>query len=123
MQSSGSGNTLHGSATAGVTGVAVVAFPSTVVLEELEEIAATLSLTVGDDGAADLATESKGSNTLAERGWTVRCFCDMGFSFGTLVESFMEIFDRWAGKSPEKLLHVVSSVAFTMLLWTRQASG
>lgn len=90
---------------------AAAAFPSTLVLEELEEISATLSLCGG------------GEDRLARsQGWVTRCFYDVGFSHGTLVESYVEIFDRWAGKAPEKLLHIISATVNVLLLWTRSAA-
>lgn len=104
------------SAEVGTHGVSVgaAAFPSTLVLEELEEIAATLSVCSVEGGA--------GSEETHTRNWTTRCFFDVGFSHGSLVESYIEIFDRWAGKAPEKLLYILSSTVNVLLLWTRAAA-
>jgi hypothetical protein len=93
------------------------AFPATLVLEELEEIAATLA-TLGIANNESFSS-SVGSGS---RGWVLRCFYDIGMSHGTLVESFMEIFDRWAGKAPEKLLYLLASTTAALLHWTRGAS-
>jgi hypothetical protein len=100
----------------------VGAFPSALVLEELEELAATLSVCAASDEDGPAAAESKQCATPAERGWTARCLVEIGFSYGTLVESYMEIFDHWAGKAPEKLLHLLSSTVFALLQWTRHAA-
>lgn len=95
--------------------VGAAAFPSTLVLEELEEIAATLSICSTDAAGA-------GGEEAHTKHWTTRCFFDVGFSHGSLVESYIEIFDRWAGKAPEKLLHILSSTVNVLLVWTRAAA-
>lgn len=91
--------------------VGAAAFPSTMVLEELEEISATLGI-----------CSAETSEDARTRNWTTRCFYDVGFSHATLVESYVEIFDRWAGKAPEKLLHILSATVYVLLLWTRSAA-
>lgn len=90
------------------------AFPSALVLEELEEIAATLAICATGTGT--------GEGSQQQLGWAMRCFYDIGFSHGTLVESYMEIFDKWAGKAPEKLLHVLASTVAVLLRWTRDTA-
>ena len=71
------------------------------------------------DGIGSTAGAGAGVGVGVVRGWSTRCFYDIGFSHGTLVESYIEIFDRWAGKAPEKLLHILSSTTFVLLHWTR----
>lgn len=88
------------------------AFPSALVLEELEEIAATLAI----------CSTGSGEGSQQQLGWAMRCFYDIGSSHGTLVESYMEIFDKWAGKAPEKLLHVLASTVTVLLRWTRDTA-
>lgn len=92
------------------------AFPSAVVLEELEEIAATLAI------CTTTTTAEAGPQQSQQLGWATRCFYDIGFAHGTLVESYMEIFDKWAGKAPEKLLHVLASTVSVLLRWTRDTA-
>jgi metal-dependent amidase/aminoacylase/carboxypeptidase family protein len=97
------------------------------VLEELQELAATLSACGAEQEGADsdeaMAVESKaGSTDVGDRGWTVRIFCEIGFTYGTLVETLVETLDRWQGKSPEKLLHLLASIAFALMQWTRLAA-
>lgn len=94
--------------------VGAAAFPSTLVLEELEEIAATLSMCSAEAGS--------GAEDAHAKNWATRCFFDVGFSHGSLVEAYVEIFDRWAGKAPEKLLHILSATVSVLLLWTRAAA-
>lgn len=103
----------------------VPAFPSALVLEELEEIAATLDVCCAeaDDESGAPASESKcGVASSRERGWAIRCFCEIGFSYGTLVESLVAILDHWQGKAPEKVLHLLSSTAYALLHWTRHSA-
>ena len=95
------------------------AFPCAVVLEELEEISSALTVSTIVDGIGSTAGAGAGVGVGVVRGWSTRCFYDIGFSHGTLVESYIEIFDRWAGKAPEKLLHILSSTTFVLLHWTR----
>ena len=99
----------------GLVSVGAAAFPSTLVLEELEEIAATLSICAAAAGESVTGEEAGAAN------WSTRCFYDAGFSHGLLVESYVEIFDRWAGKAPEKLLHILSATVNVLLRWTRSA--
>lgn len=109
-----SGTTAPEEGPAGALGsLDAAAFPSTLVLEELEEIAATLAICASGPGS---------SQHQVQVGWAMRCFYDIGFSHGTLVESYMEIFDKWAGKAPEKLLHVLASTVTVLLRWTRDAA-
>jgi hypothetical protein len=101
------------------------AFPSALVLEELEELGATLDVCGGDADEGDAgaaADESKRGGPAGERGWAVRLFGEVGFTHGTLVESLVGILDHWQGKAPEKVLHLLSSTAYTLLQWTRQAA-
>jgi hypothetical protein len=112
----------RGAAVSGSPSSPVGAFPSALVLEELEELAATLSVCAAAEEDGSAATESKQGAAPTERGWTARCLVEIGFSYGTLVESYMEIFDHWAGKAPEKLLHLLSSTVFALLQWTRHAA-
>ena len=120
---SGSAQSGRGAAVSGSPSTPLSAFPSALVLEELEELAATLSVcAAGEDEEGAAATESKQGAGRVERGWTARCLVEVGFSYGALVESYMEIFDRWAGKAPEKLLHLLSSTVFALLQWTRHAA-
>jgi hypothetical protein len=81
------------------------AFPLMTLLDELEEIAATLVVC--------------GSG--APRGWATRCLMSVGLAHGPLVESYMQLFEEWAGKAPEKLLHVVVSTKTVLESWTRGA--
>ncbi len=82
------------------------AFPLMTLLDELEEIAATLVVC--------------GSG--APRGWATRCLVSVGLAHGPLVESYMQLFEEWAGKAPEKLLHVVVSTTDVLQSWTRGAA-
>ena len=57
------------------------------------------------------------------RGITGRLCHDIGMSHGSLIEVYMEIFDRWAGSAtPEKLLQVLSSSSLALLEWSRLAA-
>eukprot|EP00601_Ochromonadales_sp_CCMP2298_P025617 CAMPEP_0173290756 /NCGR_PEP_ID=MMETSP1143-20121109/11746_1 /TAXON_ID=483371 /ORGANISM="non described non described, Strain CCMP2298" /LENGTH=1044 /DNA_ID=CAMNT_0014229861 /DNA_START=142 /DNA_END=3271 /DNA_ORIENTATION=- len=77
------------------------AFPSLLVLEELEELAATLFVCTG----------------AGDRGFTARCLREVGFTPSALLEAYMEVFGRWAGKAPEKLLQALSSAVYVLLHW------
>lgn len=87
-----------------------LAFPISMILDELEEIASTLVL-----------YQDNTSQNLIEKGWAYHCFVSMGFSHVAIMESYMELFDAWRGKQPEKLLHLLVSVTAVMLRWTRKA--
>ena len=111
---SGSGRPGEDASAGGVGSIGsmdAAAFPSALVLEELEEVAATLAICATGDRSQQ-----------QQMGWAMRCFYDIGFSHGTLVESYMEIFDKWAGKAPEKLLHVLASTVAVLLRWTRDTA-
>lgn len=81
-------------------------FPVLVILEEVEELVSTLT--------------SCGVPT--RRGITGQLCYDIGMSHGSLIEAYMEIFDRWAGKPPEKLLQILSSSSLALLHWSRLAA-
>lgn len=105
----------------GLVSVGAAAFPSTLVLEELEEIAATLTICAATAAGESAAAAAVGEEAGAAVHWPTRCFYDAGFSHGLLVESYVDIFDRWAGKAPEKLLHILSATVNVLLRWTRSA--
>jgi len=82
-------------------------FPVLVILEEVEELISTLT-------ACDVPTR---------RGITSQICYDIGMSHGSLIEAYMEIFDRWAGKAtPDKLLQILSSSSLALLHWSRLAA-
>lgn len=118
------GKQLNASANSSGSSCIATAFPSAVVLEELEEIGSMLSLvTTTGTSSGGVTTTTVTSNAIAgSRGWTASCFYDMGFTHGTLVEVYMEILDRWSGKSKEKLLYLLSSLAYVMLQWTHSCA-
>ncbi len=85
---------------------ASTAFPVHMVLEELEDISAALAAC----GAAG-----------AEKGWATSILREVGLSHGALVECYMELFDQWAGRGADKLLHVVTCTTALLLSWTQNA--
>eukprot|EP01036_Dinobryon_divergens_P035759 gene35759-46399_t len=73
-----------------------------VILEELEDIAATLSVCQAPIG----------------RGILLDSFLDTGVSFGGLLELYIELFDLWSAKKPaEKQLQILSSASAILLQW------
>ena len=90
------------------------------VLEELEELLATLAIVQSLERQGD-QSRSAVAGAAWSRGWTVRCFLEVGIAHAALLEAFMEVLDRWAGKAPEKLLHVLSSASYVLMAWTKTA--
>lgn len=101
------------------------AFPFSAILEELEELSSVLTAVCflhRKDENCHVNIDDVDAQLRYFRGWTAQCMKDIGFAFSTLVEAYMEIFDRWAGKAPEKLIQVLSSTSFILRQWCHTVS-
>jgi hypothetical protein len=63
----------------------------------------------------------KSNNLVYNNHWVVTCFLDIGFAYGHLLEMYMEVFDQWMGKNPEKLLQLISSSVFLISTWIKKS--
>ena len=81
------------------------AFPILHIVEELEEIFATLRC---------CKVSFPSSNP-------TKYFYDIGLSYGTVMEAYLSIYDNWKGKEVEKVLHLLNDLSKVMMEWTKQA--
>ena len=82
------------------------AFPLSNLLEEFEEISATLAM----------------AKSPISRGWSVECMRRVGVSYGIAIECLIALTDKWSAKAPRKLIHMLSNISYSLVSWKKLAS-
>jgi hypothetical protein len=95
------------------TGSYIAAFNIPFLVAELEELACAIDVSTGGTAAAN--------EEFAQRAWVARCLLKLGVGYFTLVDSYIGVLQSSNGKSEEKRIQLLSSVAFVLLEWTKTA--
>lgn len=95
------------------SGSYIPAFNIPFLVGELEELACAIE--VGTGGTASVTEE------YTQRAWVARCLLKLGVGHFTLVDSYINVLQASNGKSEEKRIQLLSSVAFVLLEWTKIA--
>jgi hypothetical protein len=95
------------------TGSYIAAFNIPFLVAELEELACAIEVGTGGTAAAN--------EEFSQRAWVARCLLKLGVGYFTLVDSYVGVLQSSNGKSEEKRIQLLSSVAFVLLEWTKTA--